>query len=219
LKSDNYHVNYPGGEFPAGSYRVWKEADGIYYYRGQFGDLALSFDPINVIVADQSRAWKMPRREWSEYFVNKFQPILKKGEVIDPGTIFVGTNSLPFMTFGSSEWGTPKIWGDGECMSSCSAEVTLSGDGCGLELSAGMIYSIGSQTVSVGINDPCGCITVTINGSPPPVAVGDGELIDAEFDYSCEITEIDGPTCQNVIPLNAFMLEEGKIGFSHIFNK
>jgi hypothetical protein len=84
----------------------------------------------------------------------------------------------------------------------CSADITLTGP-CGLELSGGVVYSIGTQTVSVSnFSDDCECLMqIYINELPVPYDAYDGEAlsITVSLNDDCHYSGQDNPIC--VIPM------------------
>lgn len=83
---------------------------------------------------------------------------------------------------------------------SCSVvEVTvlpLGGTGCGIELTDGVAYSIGTQQIGVGYSSDCFSV-VLVNGNVPPVIVNDGDIIELSFipNVSCSIASVSEPIC------------------------
>ncbi len=87
----------------------------------------------------------------------------------------------------------------------------LGGEGCGLEVTDGIIYSIGTQFISYTSEDPC-LGEVTINGETPPVLVEDGDIVSVEIDIkdSCCLVDIEGPICEEFVPAFAIRKINGK---------
>jgi hypothetical protein len=74
--------------------------------------------------------------------------------------------------------------------------VSLGGNGCGIEVSNGIVYSIGTQYITFTSSSQC-LNNVLINGLEPPVLVNDGEQITIEpiIDSSCNLISVTNPTC------------------------
>jgi|SRR5581483_5708 len=78
--------------------------------------------------------------------------------------------------------------------------VTISGNGtqgCGIELTKGKIYSIGSQTITeTHVADPC-ITNVKINGVIHSNYILDGQeiTVSVTLDASCASCGVTGPTC------------------------
>lgn len=90
----------------------------------------------------------------------------------------------------------------------CTVTVTLIAE-CGVELSGGIAYSIGTQEVNASIEDPCDCVPdngLRINGFIPPTTVGDGEPI--------VVTIIPRPTCE-ICSQEIYCLPGMKMAFSN----
>ncbi len=83
----------------------------------------------------------------------------------------------------------------------CQISVIVSGP-CGLELSGGIVYSIGDQSLSVSAEDGCGCLTgVTVNGQSSSYVGEDGEPVTVEIEISddCMLIGLEPPEC--IIPM------------------
>lgn len=84
----------------------------------------------------------------------------------------------------------------------CEVDVNLVGE-CGLELSDGIIYSIGTQIVSVSsFTDDCECVlSILVNGFSVPYSATDGEVLTVTLllNDGCFYDSVDTPAC--VLPL------------------
>jgi hypothetical protein len=77
--------------------------------------------------------------------------------------------------------------------------VPLGGTGCGIEITAGLAFSIGTQLINYTIADPCGCVqSVNINGQVPPTLVHDGEAVYVTLTtgVGCSYSQVSGPSCK-----------------------
>lgn len=76
--------------------------------------------------------------------------------------------------------------------------VSLGGTGCGIEVTNGIAYSIGSQLIGATFSDPNGSIAgVYINGILAPALVSDGDVINVTVTPAGVYTNCgqSGPVC------------------------
>jgi len=91
---------------------------------------------------------------------------------------------------------------------------------CGLELSNGVVYAVGEQSIGAEIvSDPCNCLKrVEINGQyPTAVCVPDGAVVSVTpvWNDACCVCEGDGPHCF----IQPFSFRMGRNGLRLVVNK
>lgn len=102
---------------------------------------------------------------------------------------------------------------------SCTIEVVVTGDGCGIEVEGGVAYSVGNQFIDATANsENCECeFDLLVNDQTPPALVCDGDVINVTLEEpnscGCEEPTVECKTVGTPLFVTS-RLKNGKIRLS-----